>query len=411
MKLAYRKMSVLMVDTMALDTLKGYLEEFQFFRLWTAKSSTEALEILDSKPVELVISGCALKPMSGFQLLEAVRKHPQRAQLPFLLMIDPKQGHQKEQGEQKGATGFLTLPLEAKQVKETVAQVLEPFIDPEEEAFQQNLFIARRALRKNDLRTAEKHFRKALEIKMDPETQLTLGKVLRQLGDLEAAEKAFIAALRANPLSLRAFLGLAAVYQAMGRMQDALKVLAGALRAAKKLKQSGGVTASIYFYIGEIELQLNQLSQALSHFEQAAESDPQNADLQVAAGDALAQAGHLAESEKFYQRALQLDPELAHVYNKLGIAYRKQGKFDLARNLFLKALAFHPEDEHLHYNIGRLYWDMQEYEKASRILTRALKLNPEFEEAQRLLDVVLHQMGYQVTQDGDAPQPPPEEEQ
>lgn len=407
MKLSYRKLSILIVDQVSTgqDTLKTYLDDFQFYRTWTAQDVESALKILKEKPVNLVVTAWKMQPQSGFQLLQRIRANEKTRELPVLLMIDRKDKALEQKGLELGASGFLNTPLAMEPVRLTVAQMLDEFVDEEEETFMQHMTKARKAMRLGKLDQAEENYQNALKVKSSKEAMLGLGRILKQKGDMEAAATAFISALRLEPKSLRAFLGLASVYNVMGRKTDALKVLAGAVMAAKKLKKSGKVTASLHFYMGELELQLKQLRKAMDHFHEATDDNPKDTDLQVKMGDALSDSGHFAESEEFYQRALELDPELAHVYNRLGISYRKQKKFDLALNLFGKALNFHPQDEHLLYNMAHCLWDMNSLEKSTEYLSRALKLNPEFKEAQVLLDAVLNKLGYKVSE-GAPPSPP-----
>lgn len=405
MKFSYRDMTVLLVgsDPAILDALGSALDEFKFYRLLTAPSGEKALETLKGKPADLVIHQWDMDPDKGLEMVEKMRQDPALKELPVLITAERRDKQIEQQAGLKGVTGFLNLPLEAEAVRQTVEQVLAPFIDEEKEEYLKQVERARQAEREEDFDKAEQAYRAALAVRSNEETRLDLGHILRQKGDLSGAEQAFEAALKKNPRSLRAFLGLALVYQSMNRPEDALKILAGVVTAAKKMKEAGALTASIYFYMGEIELQLKHIKESLGLFEKAAETLPGDTNIRTRIGDTLSKAGFLAESEDFYQRALELDPELAHVYNRLGIAYRRQGKFKLALNLYGKALAFHPKDEHLHYNMARCYFDMKDFHKASEELLKALKINSGFSEAQRLLTNVVAKIGQKPAEE----EPPP----
>jgi tetratricopeptide (TPR) repeat protein len=407
LKYSYRRMSLLLVDStsMALDTLERYLEPLGFHRVWTAKTAEEAMAVLRDKPVDLVLTHWKLQPISGMQLLEMIRRDPRGKDISVLVMADPKDKVIAEKARELGATGLVRLPVDPAKLLPEVEAALEPYIDAGEEEFLAQMDSARAAMRMGDLDAAEAAYRAALAVKANEEAQVGLGKVLRQKGDWSGAEEAFVGALKANPLSLRAFLGLASVYQSSGRLEDALRVLAAAVGAAKRMKQEGEVQAVLFFYMGEIELQLKHLKEALGLFDQAVGAAGADAAMPAKVGDALMGAGYLEESEQYYQRALELDPELAHVYNRLGMAYRRQQKFDMALTLYEKALQFHPKDEHLLYNKARCYWDMDQYKRAAEILGQALRLNPDFKEAQALLDASLHRQGFKV---GETPPPDPD---
>jgi tetratricopeptide (TPR) repeat protein len=388
-------MSILLVDLVptSIDTLRSYLDDFQFYRLWTATSSDEALEVLKEQPLNLMIIGLKLKPMSGFQVLEFTRQSPKTKKLPVVMMLDLRDKGLEKKAIQMGVTGLINLPLEAKVVRGAVEQILEQFVDEEKEEFLQNITTARVAMRKGKLEKAEAGYRGALKVHPDMEAYLNLALILKKKEDYEGSQENYVAALRLNPDSLKAYLGLASVYRARGQLEEALKILATAVKISKKLKEEGSVSASIFFYMGEIELQAKHLQEAMGYFDQAGQEDSEDSGLQARIGDVLVEAGHAAEAESYYKRALEMDPELAHLYNRLGIAYRRQSKFEMAQNLYRKALAFHPEDENLIYNMARTFWEMKDYSQGVETISQALKINPEFPEAKQLLQACLKKLG------------------
>lgn len=412
MKFSYRDMSILLVDAVsqAVDTIHEFVRDYQFFRVWTARSVDEAWQILSdpAKPVVLVITSWKMQPMSGFQLVEKIRKDPRLKETPVLMMRDKRDKHVDKKGEELGINGYIPLPLESKTVLAEIDKFLEPLVDDTEEEFLKNIHEARIAMRKEKWDAAEKHYRAALAAKNDEESQLGLGNILKAKGDFVGAEKCFMAAMRLNPKNLKGYLGLADVYQAAGRLEDTLKVLAMAVNMSRKLKASGNTQASLFFYMGEVALRLKRLKDSLGYFREVGKLNTTDAELQVKIGDTLSADDHLAEAEEFYQLALKMNPELAHVYNRLAMAYRRQKKFDQAMNLYRKALTFHPEDENLLYNIARVHWELEEFQPAAETLSSALQINPEFKEARQLLDAVLQKLGYQMSEDGQIV-PPPED--
>lgn len=405
LKLSYQNMSVLLVDnyTMSIDTLTTYLEPFKFYRVWTAKNGDEALQVLAEREVNLLITAWKMKPMSGLQLLERVRKTPAFQKLPVLLMMDNADKTLRAMAAKAGATGLLKLPLDPKTLVKATEAVLEEFIDPAEEEFLVNLDKARKAKRRNRTKEAIAAYRAALAAKHDQQTALSLATLLQEAGQTQEAEQLYMEMIRTDPTMLKPYIGLAGIYEQTDRLTHALKVLATAMRVATQRKDSGDTRASLYFYMGEIELKLQHLKEALGMFQKATEAAPDDLELQVKIGDKLAANGNLSESEHFYRMALERNPALAHVYNRLGIACRKQGKIEAALALYQKALSFHPDDENLIYNMARCHYETGAYQQVVDVIRRALQINPEFTEAQHLMDVCLHRLGFQVTADGKEP--------
>ncbi len=386
-------MSVLLVDSVgaALDTQESFLEPFDFYRIWTAKKADEAMEVLRERPINLVITAWKLQPLSGMQLVEMIRKAPDYAELPVIMVADQLDKTMQEKADALQVHQVLKHPLKPETYREAVTKALESSVDFEEEQFMAHMDAARKAKRQGRLDEAEEAYRAALGVKMAEDAHNGLAAVLVAKGDPVGAGRCFMEALKANPLSLKAFLGLAHIYQARDRLPDALKILARAVDAAKKLKEGSALRASILFYMGELELQLKNLKAALGYFDQAVETSPEDTKLQTDIGDTLAEAGHNEASEEYYRRALVMDPELAHVYNRLAIAYRRQEKYDMAIDLYYKALAFHPDDENLMYNMARCFWEMGDWDQAGEKLKQALELNPEFAAATELLQAIQRQ--------------------
>ena len=234
MKISYQSMNVLLVDSVStgIDTIRDYLEDFSFYRVHTAKSVDEALKILKSAPLNLVISAWKMQPLSGFQLLESIRKDEKLKNIPVLLMIDRHDSHLQDKGIKGGASGLIVLPLKADVVIKSVEQALAPFIDEDEETFLQYYAAARKSVRNRKWDTAIEEFQKALEAKDDTKVRMAMARALKQKGDLEASEATFKEVLRSDGDALAAYSGLASILQETGRLHDALKVLQGAEAAA-----------------------------------------------------------------------------------------------------------------------------------------------------------------------------------
>ena len=272
--LVFQKMNVLLVDPVSVDTLKQCLEDFSFRRVWTAKDSKEALEVIRENILDLVVTGVRLKPMSGFQLLSSIRENSRTESIPVLLIVDRKDKTQEDQGIKLGASGFINLPLTAKSVQNTVRQMLETMVDPREEDFLQHMDAARKAARKGDWQAAGEYFAKALAIKQDTAAHMGLAEARLGAGELTGAEAEFFAALRGDNNLLRAYLGLAGIYQEQGRLADAYKILRAALGAARRSQKPKPVISDICFRMGELSLLLKSTKQALDDFEKACLEKP-----------------------------------------------------------------------------------------------------------------------------------------
>jgi tetratricopeptide (TPR) repeat protein len=395
-KLSYQNFSILVVDAVrqAVDTINEFLSEFRFHRVWTASSAQEAWEVLSERPVDLLITNWRMRPMSGLQLIERLRGHPRLGKLPVLVIRDRQDTHIEEQAKRLQVTGYLYTPLEAAAVRQAVEAVLEPMVDPQEEAFLTAMAQGREHMRRQRWEDAAAGYRSALEIREHEDAYMGLARALAAAGDRPGARQAFMQALRHNPKNLLAFDGLAQLYLEEGQLKEAAKVLSGALRMAQREEADAVTQADLLYRLGEVALSLENIAETVERFDQASRLLAEDINFQIRLGDRLAEAGHYAEAVEFYRRALELDPSLAHTANRLGMAYRRQRRYGRALSLYQRALVFHPQDDHLHYNIARVYWEIGQWRPAAQILVRALRLNPEFREARRLLDAVLEKLGF-----------------
>jgi len=83
-----------------------------------AESGPEALSILDTTPVGLVVSDIQMEPMSGHELLNRIKKtHPT---MPAVLMSAFGTIESAVDGMRNGASDYLVKPFEAKELIETV---------------------------------------------------------------------------------------------------------------------------------------------------------------------------------------------------------------------------------------------------------------------------------------------------
>lgn len=87
------------------------------FTVFTAASGTEALQVLDQRPLDLVISDIAMPGMSGMELLSAIRA--QDLDLPVVLVTGDPALDSAVQAVEHGALRYLTKPVAIEDLQET----------------------------------------------------------------------------------------------------------------------------------------------------------------------------------------------------------------------------------------------------------------------------------------------------
>lgn len=91
-----------------------------------AGDGEDALSLLRSHKVDLVLTDINMPKMDGLELLAALKKSPEWANVP-VVMITTEGGETKvAEAVRLGAAGYVRKPFTADQIKEKLAGILQP---------------------------------------------------------------------------------------------------------------------------------------------------------------------------------------------------------------------------------------------------------------------------------------------
>jgi two-component system chemotaxis response regulator CheY len=93
--------------------------------IYDAGDGQEALEVLKTKEIGLVLSDINMPKMDGLQLLAAMKNTPPWRDIPVVMITT--EGGETKVGEavKLGAAGYVRKPFTADQIKEKLAGILE----------------------------------------------------------------------------------------------------------------------------------------------------------------------------------------------------------------------------------------------------------------------------------------------
>jgi len=95
-----------------------------------AGDGQEALDLLRSRVVDLVLTDINMPRMDGLELLAAIKKSSDLAAVP-VVMITTEGGETKvAEAVRLGAAGYVRKPFTTEQVKEKLAGILKPAVAP-----------------------------------------------------------------------------------------------------------------------------------------------------------------------------------------------------------------------------------------------------------------------------------------
>lgn len=109
-------------DEHILRSLSQYLE-LEDFNVVSASSGPEALALFAKEKPDLLVLDVMMPGMDGFQVLETLRKDPETAGVPVLMLTARDQHNDILKGYQMGATSYLVKPFNLDELVEAIREV------------------------------------------------------------------------------------------------------------------------------------------------------------------------------------------------------------------------------------------------------------------------------------------------
>ncbi|MCP4542218.1 MAG: response regulator transcription factor [Chloroflexi bacterium] len=103
---------ILVVDDQ--PNLREYVQQalnLAGYQVLTARNGVEALDILESQPVNLILADIAMPRMNGYQLHERVMANPQWVIIPFVFLTARSQDSDIRYAKELGVDDYLTKPF------------------------------------------------------------------------------------------------------------------------------------------------------------------------------------------------------------------------------------------------------------------------------------------------------------
>jgi DNA-binding response OmpR family regulator len=94
-----------------LENLELVLEA-EGYQVLAARDGLEALKMLHSQPVDLILADIAMPGMNGYQLYERVRQNPEWLTIPFLFLSARTLDSDIRYGKELGVDDYLTKPIQ-----------------------------------------------------------------------------------------------------------------------------------------------------------------------------------------------------------------------------------------------------------------------------------------------------------
>lgn len=97
---------------------------FDVGEIFEATNGKEALEVLNSQWVDLILSDIHMPVMDGYQFLEELRKREEFKDVPVVLVTTEGDEKKLEKAMSMGAQGYVRKPFEPDQIREYLKGIM-----------------------------------------------------------------------------------------------------------------------------------------------------------------------------------------------------------------------------------------------------------------------------------------------
>lgn len=225
------------------------------------------------------------------------------------------------------------------------------------------------ALEQEDLKRAEKYFKRALQDD-DVETLYDLGQYLESIGFYPQAKEIFLQLVSEFP---ELYLNLAQIANEDGEVEVAFEYLDQFSEDIPYYLEALVVKADLYQSEGLADVAREKLLEAISLSDEPilvfglAELDMELGNFQ----EAIQGYAQLDNREIYEQTGVS-------TYQRIGLAYASLGKFEAAIEFLKKAVELEYDDQTV-YELATLLFEQEEYQKANLYFKQLDTINPDFE--------------------------------
>jgi choline-sulfatase len=270
--------------------------------------------------------------------------------------------------------GYLTSGSSSAPTAEPVADPKDRIADFEENRRAFDLASAGRSSEAGQI--FEKLSRKYPEVS---DLRVSLAVNQQREGRGKEAIQNFQAALKQDPMNVRAHFDLANAYFETQQLEAASRELEATLAIAPYYNRAAEM-------LGAILLQNRNYTGARAHFQRMLASDPGNYIANYQLGTMATQEEKWLEAERFFKEAAKADPKSAEVLNGLGVVYMMGSKLEEARTALQEALRLEPKWAEVHFNLGLVYRQQKQLDEAAIEFRNALSVDPQFVRARQALN-------------------------
>jgi len=192
---------------------------------------------------------------------------------------------------------------------------------------------------------------------------------VHESGDLDEAERRYLALAAARPEDAQILLYLATLRLQQGQLDEALRILKSVVTKAPDSVEAHATLATAFHLVANDE-------SAVSHYETALALDPDRAETYYGLGAAL-MARSCDEALACFERAVAIDPDYAEAQCAVGAILHLLDKHEEALLAFQKALDIDPDYAEAHRGRAAALQSLRRFAEAEHHYAAAARVVPE----------------------------------
>jgi tetratricopeptide (TPR) repeat protein len=236
------------------------------------------------------------------------------------------------------------------------------------------LLLGRQAMQAGNLRLAETHFEKSLQLGgQNPALFFGISNVLFLLGEDAQAVTWAIKTIDAVPNFLKGYFHLARIHASNGRIAKTILVLQNVLDSEVFTEQDKN---EAHKRLGVILMKAYQYEEAIPHLQKALLLGEDEASIWKDLGHCESRMGDLEGALEAFRNAVERNPSPSNLY-ELGDCLIGLGRNEEAIAVLEKAATQDPDHVMVNYDLSLAYFNEERYEEGAAAARRALADDPE----------------------------------
>ena len=111
-------------DSESIRELVALTLESSGYQVHKGVDGQDALKYFDGRTLDLVITDLNMPIMDGIELIREIRKKPEYATVPILMLTTESQAAKKDEAKAAGATGWIVKPFVQDKLLQVVKKVI-----------------------------------------------------------------------------------------------------------------------------------------------------------------------------------------------------------------------------------------------------------------------------------------------